>query len=413
MLIDEKKLLSVLKKSKSVLLLEPRFSRRAYLPLGLAKIATYIKEHGGDAVFKQVYDGNKYDCVCLSTLFTYDSKNIFKAIKQIKFFNPKQKIIIGGIFASLMPEYILKKTSDDIMVFKGYSKQLDMCIPDYSIDWKIKKEKAKYSFNDFSFLFSSRGCPNKCAYCAVWRIEKEKWINPNWKNHVMDDKPYVALMDNNISYFSNDHLRNIVNFLNEKNKKVLMDGGIDCKYVTEENAKIYAKINFVENGLRIAFDRIEEDGIFQKAIQMLLDNGVRRRAIMVYVLYNFNDTPREVVYRINQISKFGEIAIYPQKYKPLNLLSHNFLISKNWTNNLAKLIFPWARLCGYHRKIKFEDFLNDGNLIKKVRAGKNRIKRWERIDEKYPGFFDFERGIIKLSSEDWIKWNIDKDRYPE
>jgi len=410
MLINENEMLLILKESKSVLLLEPIFSRRAYLPLGLAKISTYVKNHGGDVIFKQAFDGNEYDCICISTLFTYDSKNIFNVIKEIRIFHPKVKIIIGGIFASLMTDYILKNIPNDVMIFKGCSKQLDMCVPDYNIDWKIKKEKTKYSFNDFSFLFSSRGCPNKCAYCAVWRIEKEKWINPNWKKHIMDNKLYVALLDNNISYFSNKYLENIVDFLNEKNKTVLMDGGIDCKYITKAKAKIYAKINFVDNGLRIAFDRIEEDGIFQNAIQMLLDNGVKRKSIMVYTLYNFNDTPREMVYRVNQIKKFG-VDIYPQKYKPLNLLTHNFPISKNWTGNLAKLIFIWGRLSGYHNRMSFEDFLKDRESLIKTIGGKDKSRKWERIDKKNPGFFCIEREIIKLTAEDWEKWNIDKNKW--
>jgi len=45
--------------------------------------------------------------------------------------------------------------------------------------------------------------------------------------------------------------------------------------------------------MRLAFDRIEEDGIFQHAINMLKDNGVPRNAIMSYCLFNFMDTPQD------------------------------------------------------------------------------------------------------------------------
>ena len=102
----------------------------------------------------------------MSTVFTTDSEIVLKAIKQCQsnlslFHVP---IIVGGIFASLMPKYIEEKTGANIFV--GYSKILDGYIPDYQSDWKIDG-----FFKSAITLFTQRGCPNKCGFCMVPKME--------------------------------------------------------------------------------------------------------------------------------------------------------------------------------------------------------------------------------------------------
>ncbi|GAH27965.1 unnamed protein product, partial [marine sediment metagenome] len=57
-----------------------------------------------------------------------------------------------GIFASLMPEHIYKRTKAKIFV--GYSKELDKQIPDYSIDWQTNPP-----WDNAMLVFTTRGCP--------------------------------------------------------------------------------------------------------------------------------------------------------------------------------------------------------------------------------------------------------------
>lgn len=176
-MIDEHAMLQMIKSSKKIVLLEPPY-RRKYIPLGLAKIATMAKENGSDIVYQRKYTPKKEDLVCITSLFTYNSPEVLGAIQTVKFMNPNVDILIGGIYASLMPKHI-HKIYPDIKIFTGYSKELDKTPPDYDMDWEIEDKWKK-----FSFVFTTRGCPNKCAYCAVWRIEPEQWVNPSWKKHI-------------------------------------------------------------------------------------------------------------------------------------------------------------------------------------------------------------------------------------
>ena len=82
-IINEKKLLQTLKESKNVLLIEPPY-RRSYIPLGLAKIATYIKSNGGRVEYCRSFGRSylkSYDLICIATCFTNDSKIVINSIK--------------------------------------------------------------------------------------------------------------------------------------------------------------------------------------------------------------------------------------------------------------------------------------------------------------------------------------------
>jgi len=350
--VDESTMLSMLDNAKSVFLLEPPY-RRKYIPLGLAKISSYLKERGKEVAFGREYNSKKYDLVCCTSLFTYESESVLKALWDLRFWH-HGPILIGGIFATLMPD----KLPEDVHVFPRYSKTLDSYVPDYSINWRVDKP-----WDEYSFTFTTRGCPNKCAYCAVWRLEPELWINPNWRAHIVDEKPFAMVSDNNLSAQPSEHLFEVVDYLAEKKKKVVFDNGLDCKLITPEKAKKLATLKYARTGLRLAFDRIEEDGIFQDAIHCLLKHGVSKSNIMAYVIFNFKDTPKEADYRMRECVKLG-IRPYPQQYTPLNTLNrYRPYIGKHWTPNLVKVFRHFWLMAGYFTKMEFEDFMMQSDKL--------------------------------------------------
>jgi hypothetical protein len=117
------------------------------------------------------------------------------------------------------------------------------------------------------------------------------------------------------------------------------------------------------SGLRLAFDRISDDVVFQKAIKRLLDAGVRKHNIMAYILFNFLDTPKEAIYRANECVKLG-IHPYPQMYTPLNKKDRkDTFIGKHWTKNLAGAFRFFYLMAGYYKKYHFIDwFLNNNKF---------------------------------------------------
>lgn len=355
MQIDEQTLMNVLQSAKKVVLLEPDYKAK-FMPLGLAKISTLVKSSGGEVCYQRKYLPQGEDLVCITSLFTYESQEVIDAIQQVLFLNPMVKIIVGGIYATLMSEGLELQFGKRIYIYKGYSKKLDMISPDYELNNNPELNSYKCSV-----VFTTRGCKNACAYCAVKRLEPDSWVNPGWKSHVSDSLPYAMVCDNNLTAFPKEHISDVIGYLKEKNKKVCFDNGLDCKMMTPELAKEFATLKYYKTGMRLAFDRIDEKGVFQNAIKMLLDAGIKKNDFLIYVLYNFNDTPQEAEYRFNECIKLG-VRPYPQCYVPLNNLTRESkFVGKHWTAALKRNFRVFYMFAGLYNKSSLEDWLKKGD----------------------------------------------------
>ena len=373
--MEERELLDVLAHAKRVCLLEPPY-RRKYPPLGLAKIAAYVKEHGGTVDFGRNYDGDgSHDVVCVTSLFTYDSNVVLRELQQVRRLVPKARVVLGGVFASLMPGYV-RISQHGVDLFHGYSRELDSRVPDYGMDWGVDEP-----WEEFSFTFTSRGCPNRCPYCAVHRLEGEPWVNPDWRDHVVADRPCAMISDNNLSACGEGHIAGVVDFLVVSKKKVVFDNGLDCKHITPGMARQLARLRFTRQGMRVAFDRIGEDGVFQEAVRRLVGAGVAASNIMAYVLFNFNDIPREAHYRMTECVKLG-IRPYPQQFVPLNkTMRRDKFVGKHWTVPLVKAFRHYWLMVGIYTKMDFKGFVR-GPGARKFPLGREDWEAWNEDDGK-------------------------------
>lgn len=326
--MTERELIDIFDKNNSVLLVEPNYKRK-YPPLGLMKISSYFKHRGKYIQFSRQAINTDCDLICVATLFTYDYEIVCDTLRQLSFLNPKKLIIIGGVAASINPTKFTGIINNSI-VFTGYSDILDQCVIDYETNFYVDEQ-----WNSYSYIFTTRGCPNNCAYCFVPKIEKNKGIIPNWEQSINTSRKNVMIFDNNITAYGAEHVTNVAIYCKQNKLKIRLDNAIDCKYIDIEMANALAKMPIEKRGYRTAFDRIEEDGVFQESIKLLLKSGISKYNIMAYVLFNFKDTPIEADYRARECANLG-ITPYPACFQPSNAFSRKKkYISPKWTPRLT------------------------------------------------------------------------------
>lgn len=144
-------------------------------------------------------------------------------------------------------------------------------------------------------IFASRGCDRQCPYCAVWRIEG--FINSC-------EHTRIILWDNNI--LQSPHWHEVFDELIELGKWVDFNQGLDARLITDDVAERLSKMRLL--CVRISYDH-----------DAIRAHGIRRRSILVYTLYNFQDDPDNFFSRVKDVLSWGAV-VYPMRYEPLNAL---------------------------------------------------------------------------------------------
>ena len=164
--------------------------------------------------FRQRYvteDFPPFDIICITTLFTFYWKKTINTINESKkFLKPKGRILVGGIASSLLPEKIRESTEISPICGqlnkKGIiDKDTETIIDELSLDYSILEEiDYKYPAKDSYFAYMTRGCPNRCAFCAVPQLEKKYRDYVPLKSQIekatalFGEQKDLLLLDNNV-----------------------------------------------------------------------------------------------------------------------------------------------------------------------------------------------------------------------
>lgn len=268
-----------------------------YPPLGLGYLVSSLRNHFGNDIFQfKVVNANvesevetfKPDIVGITSV----TQNYNIAKRYAKFVKSKGIfVIIGGIHISMLPnsitedmdvgvvgegedviidifELFMKKRTlhkedliniKDIVYRDEYNKLIttekrDLVFP---LDKISMPDRDLFKIKSHSYLFSSRGCPYRCVFCAsthFWgkvRFFSAEYVVEEIK--VLVEKYGVRL----ISFYDDlmiadlERLRKIVVLLNKKAilKKVKFSLNARANLLTEEVAKLLKEMNVVSVGM--------------------------------------------------------------------------------------------------------------------------------------------------------------------
>ncbi|MHC1722954.1 MAG: hypothetical protein AB9836_07120 [Aminipila sp.] len=213
----------------NILLVEPNYKNK-YPPMGLMKISTYHKNRGDKVVFykgimpKEQFEDYKFDRVYITSLFTFYYGITLKTIKAYQKLISSYQIYVGGIMASLMTKKLTQDIDNEITVLTGLLTDtisigfddkinIDTLPLDYYL---IDDITYKYPAGNNYFAYTSRGCTNKCKFCAVPKLEPKFKLTNNLINQIntikeqYGEKQNLLLLDNNILSFDLNTLSEVV-----------------------------------------------------------------------------------------------------------------------------------------------------------------------------------------------------------
>ena len=167
-----------------------------------------------------------FDIVAVTTLFTFYWKQTIDTINDCKMFVKKNgKLFVGGIAATILPDYIESETGITPIVGlldkPGMLDEGNDCIIDeLPLDYSILEEiDYTYPAHDAYFSYMTRGCIRNCAFCAVKKLEPKyrDYIGIKHQieciNNRFGAQTNLLLMDNNV--FASDKFYEIVDEIKE------------------------------------------------------------------------------------------------------------------------------------------------------------------------------------------------------
>ena len=204
--------------------------------------------------------------------------------------------------------------------------------------------KALFHHNP-SATFTSRGCPNRCKFCIVPKIEGGLCELEDW-----EVKSIVC--DNNLLACSLVHFNNVIDRLMPI-RGVDFNQGLDARLLTKHHAERLAELDTL--CIRLAWDNTQLEKQFLSAYQLLHDAGFAPQHIRVYVLIGYQDTPEDALYRLQTVKALGSWP-NPMRYQPLDAKIRNEYVAPEWTDReLKRYCRYWSRQA-WLEHIPFEEY---------------------------------------------------------
>lgn len=289
---------------------------------------------------------NKFDAILVTSIMTYWYYGVIDMIKLLKEIFPEVPVILGGIYANLMPEHSQKYSRADYVVLgnninriiKEIAKIINFELNDFDTLYRNFKE---WEPPDFSFykhlsymvLLTSIGCPFRCTYCStpifypIYQFKEHKEILKiidEYKTKVKD----FAFYDDALLFNFENNIKQVLMEVIKRGYKINFHtpNGLHIKFITREVADILYKAGF--KTIRLSFETANKDrqiatgnkvrtDDLKRGITNLRDAGFTNREIEVYILVGFPDQKKsEVIDSIKVVKDFGG---YPKivEYAPI------------------------------------------------------------------------------------------------
>ena len=322
---------------KNVLLIEPNFpipnksrNHSNFLPIGLLKIAAYLKnrninvklirfEEKKDEDYQQTtFETNDEDAflpdlICVTSIFTYWSKYVRNAVFYYKNKYKDTPILVGGVYASLMPKHCKKYTKCDDVI-QGPIPVAENLIPDYSL-----------VDVDYQIMHTSRGCIRKCGFCGTYIIEPEWVCKKSIKDEIIKKK--LVFYDNNLlaNAYIEDILKELIELKKEKKiRYVESQSGFDGRILRKKPhlAKMLKDAGF--KNPKIAWDYgIVQAPKIKEQLDLLIKAGFTAKEISVFMIYNYELTYEEMEEKRVKCAEWG-VQITDCRYRPLDATFDNY-----------------------------------------------------------------------------------------
>jgi hypothetical protein len=148
------------------------------------------------------------------------------------------------------------------------------------------------------YTITSRGCPNRCWFCSVWKrdgVTRELPIHDGWN-----------VLDDNLLACSESHIRNVFAMLKRQKQRAEFTGGLEAKLLKPWHVELLADLH--PQQMFFAYDTPDDYEPLRVAAGMLADAGFtpQSKTLRCYTLIGWpKDTIEDAGRRLWQVIDLG------------------------------------------------------------------------------------------------------------
>jgi len=275
---------------------ELKFVKRRFRRFGASK----------ESILKKLAQLDKPDAVFISSGMTYWYKTVLEMKESVEEIFGKVPVFVGGIAATLMPQFFLKQ---GFIVTKGA--YTDSAIP-YNLFSEWLKNLSFFPANLVS------GCYLNCEYCSsklfypkmiFHDIKEEAFELVEWKNRT--GKSDVAFYDDALLMKKGSVLNEFLELLPKNYFRFHTPNGLHLREIDEDCAQMLFEGGFSE--LRFGFETVENSYDSKASVQELFEKlkilrkcGYSEKKLGIYLLCGLpGQTVSAVVESINIVFEAG------------------------------------------------------------------------------------------------------------
>ena len=135
-----------------------------------------------DQFHSQMSAKPKPDVILVTSGMTYWYPGVQETIQNLRLHHPGSKIILGGIYATLMPDHARAHSGADVVISGEFEREIVPFLTNEKPRHKLE------TLNDYPWpawhltgesryrvLMTSRGCPYRCTFCASDILNEQKF----------------------------------------------------------------------------------------------------------------------------------------------------------------------------------------------------------------------------------------------
>lgn len=289
--------------------------------------------------FIQYLDKNQFDAVFITSMMTYWYLGIRETVNDVRTAAPGAKILLGGVYARLLPEHASGRGADYVYSggLEGLNEFLNasgiICRDDFGWEELIPAYDM-YQELSSAAVITTTGCPYSCSYCAVPKLYGGfRQFGIDYAKQQFDSLEKlgakdVTFYDDALLFDSKNHFLPMFRMIEKEGYpfRFNFSNGLGVRFIKEDVAdamkrvrtgKICLSVENISDDFHRNVDKKTTFTETERALDLLAKKGFASEDIFVYILAGLPNESKDDIIRTIEYLRDRRVRIVLNEFSPV------------------------------------------------------------------------------------------------